>query len=143
VALAAATVIAVALLAVTLPAMLRRGRGRRSGVTSALVIVTGGAAVTFVAYLAFAVRCSQAGCRVPGGDTVAGLHLWWRTRDAWQWGAQLALASVGLAVASLSLALAARERRMAGRVVNLARVTYALWAVAVFAVPAIWEIILI
>jgi hypothetical protein len=144
VTLAVATVLAVVLLAVTLPALLRRGPGgRRGGVTSALVIVTGGAAVTFVAWLAFAVRCTQYGCDARPGETVAGLPTWWHARHTWEWGTQLALAAVGLAVGSAALALAARERRAARRVVNLARLAYALWVIGVFAMPAVWELFLI
>ena len=132
------------LLAIALPALLRRGPGgRRGGVTSALVIVTGGAAVTFVAWLAFAVRCSQYGCRVGPGDDVGGVDPWWHMRQAWEWGTQLALAAVGLAIASLALALAARERRSARWMVNLARLVYLIWVIGVFAVPAAWELFVI
>lgn len=140
--LAAATVAAVILLAVTLPALVRRAK-RGAGLTSALVIVTGGAAITFVAYLAFAVRCAEAACRVGPADDVAGIAPWWRDNSSWQWGAQLALASVSLVVACAALALAARERRSAGRVQTLARVAYVVWVLGVFVVPAAWEIFVI
>jgi hypothetical protein len=143
VALAAATVIAVILVAATLPAVLRRSTRSRRAITPALVIVTGGAAITFVAYLAFAVRCTQSGCNVRPDYAVAGIAPWWRIKGSWQWGAQLALASVGFALASVALAMAARERRRAGRAVNAARLTYALWAVLVFLIPAVWEIFVI
>jgi hypothetical protein len=142
VTLAATTVVAVALLAVTLPVLVRRARGR-AGLTPALVIATGGAAITFVAYLAFAVRCRQAGCHFRRGDTVAGIAPWWRIKESWQWGAQLALASVGLLIASAALALAVREKRAARPVVTLARLAYGVWAVVVFVIPAAWEIFVI
>jgi hypothetical protein len=129
------------LLALTLPAMLRRGPGgRTAAITSSLVIVTGGAAVTFVAYLAFVIRCSQYGCHVRPGDRVSGIAPWWHIRHAWQWGAQLGLAAIGLAVGSAALALASRERRSARIGLNLARALFGLWVVGVFAIPAAWEI---
>ena len=142
VTLAAATVAAAVLLVLTLPALVRRARGR-AGLTPALVIATGGAAITFVAYLAFAVRCTQAGCHFRRGDTVAGLAPWWRIKGSWQWGAQLALASVGLLISSAALALAVRESRAAGPAVSLARLAYGVWAVVVFFIPAAWEIFVI
>jgi hypothetical protein len=142
VTLAAATVAAAALLVLTLPVLVRRARGR-AGVTPALVIATGGAAITFVAYLAFAVRCTQAGCHFGKGDTVAGLAPWWRIKGAWQWGAQLALASVALLIASAALALAVREKRAAAPVVTLARLAYGVWTIVVFVIPAAWEIFVI
>jgi hypothetical protein len=139
---AVATVVAVVLLTLTLPALMRRGRGR-AGVTPALVILTGAAAITFVAYLAYLVRCAEAGCRFDAGDTVAGLQPWWRSNGSWQWGGQLALAGVGLMLSSIAFALAARSRRTAGRAVIVARVAVALWAVIVFFIPATWEIFVI
>ena len=141
-ALAAATVAAVVLLALTLPVLLRRAQGR-AGLTPALVILTGGAAITFVAYLAFAVRCTHAGCHFDPGDRVAGIYPWWRVHDAWQWGAQLALASLGLVIASLALALAVREKRAARPAVTLARVAYGVWALVAFVIPAAWELLVI
>jgi cytochrome c biogenesis factor len=143
IALAAATVVAVVLVAATLPAVMRRSDRSRRRITPALVIVTGGAAVTFVAYLAFAVRCTQSGCNVRPGDSFAGVQPWWRIKGSWQWGAQLALASAGFAIASVALAMAAGERRRAGRAVNVARVVYGLWALLVFVIPAAWEIFVI
>ena len=128
-------------MALTLPAMLRRDQ-RRSRVTSALVIVTGAAAATFVSYLGYAVRCSQFGCEV-APEKAAGLYPWWRTELTWQWGAQMALASLGLVIAAAALALAVRERRSARRAVNAARLVYALWAIAVFLVPAFVELFLL
>ena len=143
VVMAAATVAAVALLALTLPALIRLGRGGRRTVTPALVILTGAAAITFVSYLAFFVRCAESGCVIQPDDTVAGLHPWWRANDSWQWGAQLALAGVALVLASLALFLAVRRRRAAGRAVTLARIAVFTWVMVAFAIPALWEIALI
>jgi hypothetical protein len=89
------------------------------------------------------VRCAQAGCHFDRGDTVAGLSPWWRVKGSWQWGAQLALASLALVIASSALALAVRERRAAGRVLTLGRVAYGVWALLVFLIPAAWEIFVI
>ena len=63
--LAAATVVAAAAVLATVPSIVRRpGAGRpaarRKHLTPALVILTGGAAVTFVAWLAFDLRCGGA-----------------------------------------------------------------------------------
>jgi len=143
VVMAAATVAAVALLALTLPALIRLGRGGRRAVTPALVILTGAAAITFVSYLAFFVRCAEAGCVIESDDTVAGLYPWWRADDSWQWGAQLALAGVALVLSSVALFLAVRGRRSARRAVALARVTVFIWALVAFFLPALWEIVLI
>jgi hypothetical protein len=139
IALAVATVVAVIAVGAALSAIARRNAGR-GGLTSALVIVTGGAAVTFVAYLAFQIRCGEAGCIVRDGDTVAGVSPWWRIDHAWQWGGQLALAAVALMVSSLALTFAARESRAARPLLIAARAAYFLWAVLVFLVPAAWEI---
>jgi hypothetical protein len=138
--LAAGTVIAVVLVAVALPALLRRSDRRRGILTSALVIVTGGAALTFAAYLAFAVRCSGSQCRTRASDAIDGVYPWWRDEHSWQWGAQLGLAGVGLALAALALALAARQRAGAKRAVRAAWFAWALWVVLVVAIPAAWEI---
>lgn len=143
VVMAAATVAAVVLLALTLPALIRLGRGGRRAVTPALVILTGAAAITFVSYLAFFVRCAEAGCVVRPGDTAAGLYPWWRANDSWQWGAQLALAGVALVLASVALFLAVRGRRSAPRAVALARAAVFVWALVAFFIPALWEILLI
>jgi hypothetical protein len=138
--MAVATVVAVVLMAVTLPALLRRRRVvGRAGVTPALVILTGAAAITFVAYLAFIFRCHESGCRIRADDTVAGFYPWWRNDDSWQWGGQLALAGVALVLASAALALAVRERRGARPGVTLARVAVAAWVLIAFLVPAAWE----
>jgi hypothetical protein len=142
VVVAVATIVAVVLMAVTIPVIVRRARGR-ARLTPALVILTGAAAITFAAYLAFLIRCAEAGCRFDAGDTVAGLEPWWRRNSSWQWGGQLALAGVGLLLASIALTLAARERRATGRAVTLARVAVFLWAAIVFVIPAAWEIFVI
>jgi hypothetical protein len=143
IAVAAATLLAVVAVAVALPALMRRRSGGRSGLTPSLVILTGGAAITFVAWLAFTVRCSQAGCHVKPSDTIAGLAPWWRRKHSWQWSGQLMLASLGLVTASVALALAARRGKGARPAVLLARLCYAVWAVVVFVIPAIWEIFVI
>lgn len=142
IALAVATVVAVAAVAAALSGITRRDAGR-AGVTPALVIVTGAAAITFVAYLAFQIRCGEAGCVIRPGDKVAGIAPWWRIDRAWQWGGQLTLASAGLVISSLALASAARESRAARLLLNAARSAYFLWAVLVFAVPMLWEIFVI
>jgi hypothetical protein len=142
VALAVATVVALVALAFTLPALARR-RGGRAGLTAALVIATGGAGIAFVSYLAFDVRCTQAGCGLRPGYAVAGFEPWWRVHDAWQWGAQLTLASAGLMTGALALLLAVRDRPAAARALLLARVAYFSWAIGVFLVPALWELIVI
>ena len=137
-----ATVVAVVLLALTLPPLIRRNRGR-AGVTSALVILTGAAAITFVAYLAFLVRCGEAGCRFDADDTVAGMAPWWRSNASWQWGAQLALAGAGLLLSSIAFALAARERKASRRALLVARIAVGLWALVVFLIPGAWEVLVI
>ena len=142
IALAVATVMAVVAVGVTLPALPRRARGR-TGLTPALVIVTGGAAITFVAYLAFTIRCEQSGCGVSAGDALAGIDPWWRDGRSWEWGAQLLLASVALVTSSLALALAARELRGARPALLLARLAYFTWVVLVFALPLVWELFVI
>jgi hypothetical protein len=139
---AGAAVVAVALLVLTLPPLLRRGRGR-AAVTPALVILTGAAAITFVSYLAYLVRCADAGCGFDSSDTVGGFAPWWRQNDSWQWGGQLALAGVGLVLSSIAFALAARGRRSAGRAVSVARVAVGLWALVIFLLPGLWEIFVI
>lgn len=141
-ALAAATVVAVAALVVTLPALMR-SRASRMRLTAPLVIATGGAGITFVSYLAFQLRCTRSGCGVEPGDAVRGIDPWWRLEDSWQWGAQLALASVGLTAGAVALALAARQRRRAPRALLVARVVYVAWALLAFILPAAWELLAI
>jgi hypothetical protein len=140
--LAAATVVAIAALFVTLPALTRK-KATRTRLTPALVIATGGAGITFVAYVAFQLRCSDLGCGLEPGDAIDGVYPWWRVEASWQWGAQLALASVGLMAGALALALAARQRRAARRVLRLARIAYFVWVLLAFVVPAAWELFVI
>jgi hypothetical protein len=142
IALAVATVVAVAAVVAALGGITRRN-ARRAGVTPALVIVTCAAAITFVAYLAFQIRCGETGCVIGPGDEVAGVSPWWRIDRAWQWGGQLTLASAGLVISSLALAAAARESPAARPLLIAARSAYFVWAVLVFAVPMLWEIFVI
>ena len=139
---AAGTLIAVVAVGAALPALMRR-TGGRSGLTPALVILTGGAAITFVAWLAFTIRCSQSGCHVKPSYTVFGLEPWWRRKHSWQWSGQLILASIGLVTASVALALAARRRKNARNALIAARLFYGVWAVVVFVIPAICEVFVI
>jgi hypothetical protein len=143
VVLAAATVFAVAAIAAAIPALLRvePARDARSRLTPSLAILTGGAAITFAAYLAYDLRC---GHRCDRGDAPTGLasvHRWWHRHGSWQWSTQLTIAAVGLAVAALAFALAARRSRRARPPLWLARVLYGAWVVLVFAVPAAYELI--
>lgn len=134
IAFAVATVVAVVSILATLHAMLKR-TDRRNRLTPALVIVTAGAGVTLVAYLAFLLRCSSPACRVRSHAMAIALFPSWYHRHAWQWGTQLALASVGLLLGSLALALAARQWRGARLALSAAGALYALWAALVFALP--------
>src|SRR5919201_25673 len=114
VVLAAATVLAVAAVAVALPAVLRAPADRavRTRLTPTLVIVTGSAVISFAAYLAYTSRCGHR-CERGAGTGFAGLHDWWRTRHSWQWDAQLEIAAAALAAGALAFALAAYGRRFA------------------------------
>ena len=124
---------------------LARGAGRdeprgRARMTPALVILTGGAAVTFVSYLAFVLRCESQGCRDPGW-AFGLLRTWWRRDTAWEWGAQLALASIGLVAASIALAFSASGRfKRARPPLFAARLAYAAWAILVFLPAAAYEL---
>lgn len=137
IALAAATVLAVAAVLTGLPRLLREGRTRdaRSRLTPALLILTGGAAVTFAAYLAFKLRCDRIGCRHRTGHGFAELEQWWRGRSSWQWSGQLALASVALAAAAAAFWLSATRRRGARPAVWSARLLYVAWVLLVFVLP--------
>jgi hypothetical protein len=142
VVLAAATVFAVVAVATTLPRLLRLAPGRdaRARLMPSLVILTGGAAITFAAYLAFHLRC---GHRCDMGDAPTGLasvHRWWHRHESWQWEAQLTVAAVGLAVGALAFALAARRGRRARVPLWGARLLYLAWLVLVFVLPAAYEL---
>ncbi|MEA2397848.1 MAG: hypothetical protein QOK25_1404 [Thermoleophilaceae bacterium] len=142
IALAAATVIAVVAVAAALARLLRTAESRsaRSRLTPALAILTGGAAITFTAYLAYSLRCGGAGCRPGGGDGVAGFHHWWRAHDSWQWSGQLLVASVGLAIAAIALWLGARDSRRRRLPLWIARLLYTAWAAIVF-LPVLYELV--
>jgi hypothetical protein len=144
VALGLAIAVALVCIAATLVPLARgagssepRGRAR---MTPALVILTGGAAITFVSYLAYVLRCRGQACT--GADSAFGiLRTWWRRDASWEWGVQLALASIGLATASVALALSAAGRfRRARRPLLAARVAYGAWALLVFLPAAIYEV---
>ena len=112
----------------------------RGRLTPALVIVTGGAAITFVSYLAYVLRCRGSGCHETGW-AFGFINTWWRQDDTWQWGAQLALASVGLVAGSIALALSARGRTETARPpLFAARLAYMTWAVVVFLPAAAYEV---
>ncbi len=114
-----------------------RPGGRRGAATvsrprlaAPLVTITGGAVVTFVAYLAYDGRCRD-WC----GTQATGRAVWWRVEEAWQWAGQLAVASVGLAAAALALLLAARGMRGVRPAVRTAQVAFAVWLVTAVAIP--------
>jgi hypothetical protein len=142
VVLAAATVLAVAAVAVALPAVLRapRDRAARTRLTPALVILTGGAVISFAAYLAYTSRCGHR-CERGAGTGFAGLHDWWRTRHSWQWHAQLVIAGVALAAGALAFALAAYGMRLARVPLSIARLLLTAWAIVCFAMPAVYELL--
>jgi hypothetical protein len=139
----AMTVALVCIAATLLPLARVNGRDHPTGrarLTPALVIVTGGAAVTFVSYLAYVLRCHGQGCRDPGW-AFGIVRTWWRRDTAWEWGAQLALASVGLVAGSIALAFSARGREDRARPPLLAaRVAYFAWALIVFLPAATYEV---
>jgi hypothetical protein len=144
IALGLAMAVALVCIAATL-VPLARGAGRdeprgRARMTPALVVLTGGAAITFVSYLAYVLRCRSEGCT--GADWAFGfVRTWWRRDTAWEWGAQLALASIGLVAASLALALSASGRFKDARPpLYAARIAYAAWALVVFVPAAAYEI---
>ena len=140
IALAAATVLAVVAVATGLPPLLRDRATGRSRITSALVILTGGAAITFVAYVAFTLRCGNSGCRKGAGEGWLEWDRWWRDDSTWQWGGQLLLAALGLAAAALAFWLGARGRGSRAPLVA-AWVLYGLWVLLVFAAPAAYELV--
>jgi hypothetical protein len=133
--LAAATIVAVAGMAAGLVALLRAPErpAVRSGLTPALVMLTGGAAITFAAWLAYAIRCGDGSCRRDAGDGFAGFDRWWLQHGAWQWGTELLLAALGLAAAAIAFWLAARRGRSARPALWLARILYLAWILLVLA----------
>ena len=144
IALGLAMAVALVCIAATL-VPLARGAGRdephgRARMTPALVILTGGAAITFVSYLAYVLRCRSEGCEAAGW-AFGFINTWWRRETAWEWGAQLALASIGLVAASIALALSARGRfKRARPPLIAARLAYAAWALVVFLPAAAYEL---
>jgi hypothetical protein len=141
--LAAGTLVALALVVVSLATLLRStetSRAARSRVTPALAILTGGAAVTFAAYVAYRVRCRGIACETRLADGLLGFHHWWRVHDAWQWAGQLMLAALALVVAAAALLLAARDSRRRRTPLRLARLLYGAWAVAVF-LPVLYQLV--
>ena len=143
VVLAAATVFAVVAVATSLPSLLRADARERAGtrLMPSLVMLTGAAAITFAAWLAFDVRCGHRCDRGPGPDGIDSLHRWWHRHDSWQWGAELALAGAGLAVAALAFAMAARGMRRARALLWTARLAYLAWIALVFGAPAVYELL--
>ena len=143
VVLAAGTVIAVVAVTTALPVLFRipADNDARAHLTGALVILTGGAAITFGAYLGNDLRCGHRCDRgaAPGG--IASFHRWWHRHDSWQWSTQLTIAAIGLAIAALAFAMAARRSPRARTPLWLARFVYAGWVVLVFAVPAAYEVV--
>ena len=120
----------------TAPAFRPGGRGAAAAVprprlAGPLVTITGGAVFTFVAYLAYEGRCRE-WC---GTQAAPGQPVWWRIEEAWQWAAQLAVASVGLAAAALALFLAARGMRGVRPTLRASQVVFAAWLVVALAIP--------
>src|SRR5205807_522863 len=108
VASAAATLVAIAALGWALAGLLRGMRPKR--LVPPLIVVTVGAILSLVAYIAFVVHCPGGGCRARDRSVLAGVDPWSSGMHAWQWAAELALATTGLVAASLALALAVRGR---------------------------------
>ena len=142
IAVAAATILAlVAVLAAFAPILRARERGTvRSRLTPTLVILTGGAAITFAAYLAFQLRCGHSGCKKGAGGGFAGLDRWWRSASSWQWGAQLLVASLGLVAAAVAFWLSAHGSKRVRPPLWAARLLYLGWATLVFLMPAAYEL---
>jgi hypothetical protein len=133
--LAAATIVAVAGMGAGLLALLRAPERRavRSGLTPALVMLTGGAAITFAAWLGYAIRCGGGTCHPGAGGGFLGLDRWWLQHDSWQWGTELLLAALGLAAAAVAFWLAARRSRRARPALWLARLVYLSWFLLILA----------
>jgi cytochrome bd-type quinol oxidase subunit 2 len=140
--LATAIVVGVAAMVTAVATLMRAPaeRDARARLTPALVILTGGAFITFSGYLAYDLRCGHR-CERGAGGGFAGLDRWWRDHDSWQWGAQLTIAAVGLAAAAVAFALAARGSRHARVPLWAARLIYLAWIALVFAVPAVYELV--
>ena len=132
---AAGTVLAIGALVWALPAIMRR-EGPQVRLAPALVLVTAGAVMTFVAYIAFLLRCAHGDCHVARASGLGAVDPWRDNMHAWQWSTELVLASAGLVVASVALALVARRRRGARAALWGARALYAAW-LAMVAVPAL------
>jgi len=142
IAVAAATLVALAGIAASLPPLLatRQREATRSRLTPSLVMLTGGAVITFAAYLAFQIRCPGTGCRVGAGSGPAGLDRGWHSDSTWEWGAQLLVASLGLIASAIAFWLSARASRWARVPLWAARLFYVVWIVFVFMVPAAYEL---
>jgi hypothetical protein len=76
--LAAATVFAVVAVATAIPTLLRvpADNDARAHVTPALVMLTGAAAITFAAFLAFDARCGHRCDRGHAPEGLASVHRW-------------------------------------------------------------------
>jgi hypothetical protein len=143
--LAVATVVALVLVAAALVALLRSSgsgsdssRATRERVTPALAILTGSAAITFAAYLAYKLRCQGKACEFGAGDGLLGFHHWWRAHDSWQWAGQLLVAALALASSAAALWLVSRGRR--GRPpLWVGRILCGAWALLVF-LPVLYEV---
>lgn len=135
VASAVATVLAVAALCWALVTLVRRPRPRR--LVPTLVVVSAGSVLTFVAYIAFALRCPVDGCHTPHRRSLAHIDPWSSSMKPWQWSTELALASAGLAIGALALALAARGWRGARPALWSASGLYAAWVAIAIVVPAL------
>jgi hypothetical protein len=134
-AAAVATIVAVIALAWALVALVRGPR--RARLAPMLIVVSAGAVLTFVAYIAFALRCPADGCRKVHRTALARIDPWSASMHPWQWASELALASIGLAVAAFALALAARGRRGAWPALWGAQGIYAAWVAVAVLVPAL------
>lgn len=129
--------LAVIAVAASLPRLLREGRGAnlRPRLTPALLILTGGAAVTLASYLVFKLGCDRLGCHRREGHGFAKLDDWWHGRHSWEWAGQVTIAAAALTAAALAFWLSAGARRGARHALWSARLLYAAWVVLVFVVP--------
>ena len=134
-AMAMAVCAVVMALFATAPAFRPGGRGEAAAVgrprlMAPLATITGGAVIAFAAFLAYDRRCRD-WC----GTQAGGREVWWRVHDAWQWAAQLTVASVGLAASALALVLAVRGMRGVQPVVRVAQIAFAGWLLIALAIP--------